>query len=104
MKANYENLIQALNLCGEAHGCSVGDYYEEDRQVSINSDKVPAVNDFKNVLRAFFFTGTYDVHVDSSWGFVEAYLDAAEFLDEVDTDTLAFALPDGWLSRIEDKG
>lgn len=88
MKANLENLKQAMQRCAEAHGAQFCDWSEED-QLAIDKDNVPTVADVRMICEAFY--GTFSP-LDTDWGYTTVYL-GMPFLPEVNVQLLNMALP-----------
>ena len=90
MKATVESLKKALKACAEAHGAEFCDWSEDDCQVALKTESVPALNDVKMICEAFYGRSTM---VETGWGYTTIYLDEETFLDEVDGTLLSLALP-----------
>lgn len=90
MKPDTEYLKKALKACAEAHGAEFCDWSEDDCQVALKTESVPALNDVKMICEAFYGRSTM---VETGWGYTTIYLDEGTFLDEVDGTLLSLALP-----------
>ena len=90
MNPSVETLIKALKACAEAHGAEFCDWSEEECQVAIKSDSVPAVNDVRMICEAFYGNSSM---VETGWGYTTVYLDEESFLEKVNETLLSLALP-----------
>ena len=90
MKTILERFKRALKACAEAHGAEFCDWSEDDCQVALKTESVPALNDVKMICEAFYSRSTM---VETGWGYTTIYLDEGTFLDEVDGTLLSLALP-----------
>ena len=90
MKTILERFKRALKACAEAHGAEFCDWSEDDCQVVLKTESVPALNDVKMICEAFYGRSTM---VETGWGYTTIYLDEGTFLDEVDGTLLSLALP-----------
>ena len=88
MKANLENLKQAMQRCAEAHGATFCDWSEDD-QLAIDKDNVPVTSDVRMICEAFF--GSFSP-LDSDWGYTVVWL-GMPFLPEANVQLLNMALP-----------
>ena len=88
MKANLENLKQAMQRCAEAHGAQFCDWSEEG-QLAIDKANVPTMSDVRMICEAFF--GTFSP-IDEDWGYTTVSL-GLPFLPEVNVQLLNMALP-----------
>lgn len=103
MKANVDNLVKAMELCAESHHCTCI-HYEDFEQIALTEQSVPLHADVSTIAEAFL-QDTFNV-VEFEHGYTSLYYTKDNFLDDVDTETLAMALPTGWLDRMvgESKG
>ena len=90
MKTILERFKRALKACAEAHGAEFCDWSEEECQVALKTESVPALNDVKMICEAFYGRSTM---VETGWGYTTIYLDEGTFLDKVDGTLLSLALP-----------
>ncbi len=90
MKPSVDYLIKALKACAEAHGAEFCDWSEEECQVALKADSVPALNDVKIICEAFYGLSSM---VETGWGYTTVYLDEESFLEKVDETLLSLALP-----------
>lgn len=88
MKANLENLKEAMQKCATAHGAKFCDWSDED-QLAIDKANVPVMADVRMICEAFF--GTFSP-LDEDWGCTVVWL-GTPFLHEVNEQLLAMALP-----------
>lgn len=88
MKANIENLKQAMQRCAKAHGAQFCDWSDED-QLAIDKANVPVMVDVRMICEAFF--GTFSP-LDEDWGYTVVWL-GMPFLKEVNEQLLNMALP-----------
>lgn len=97
MKATVENLVKAMELCAEAHHCECK-HYEDFEQIALTEQSVPLHVDVSTIAEAFL-QDTVNV-VEFEHGHTSLFYAEDNFLDEVETETLAMALPTGWLDRM----
>ncbi len=88
MKANLENLKQAMQRCAKAHRAQFCDWSDED-QLAIDKANVPVMADVRMICEAFF--GTFSP-LDEDWGYTVVWL-GTPFLKEVNEQLLNMALP-----------
>lgn len=88
MKANLENLKEAMRRCATAHNANFCDWSDED-QLAIDKENVPVCADVRTICEAFF--GTFSP-IDSDWGYTTVWL-TVPFLREVNVPLLNSALP-----------
>jgi hypothetical protein len=88
MKANIENLKEAMQRCAKAHGAQFCDWSDED-QLAIDKANVPVMADVRMICEAFF--GTFSP-LDEDWGYTVVWL-GMPFLKEVNEQLLNMALP-----------
>jgi hypothetical protein len=88
MKANLENLKEAMQRCATAHGAKFCDWSSED-QLAIDKANVPTMADVRMICEAFF--GTFSP-MDEDCGYTVVWL-GTPFLSEVNEQLLAMALP-----------
>lgn len=88
MKANLENLKEAMQRCATAHGAKFCDWSDEE-QLGIDKANVPVMQDVRMICEAFF--GTFSP-IDEDWGYTVVWL-GMPFLNEVNIDLLNMALP-----------
>ena len=88
MKANIENLKQAMQRCAKAHGAKFCDWTDED-QLAIDKANVPTMADVSMICEAFFGTSS---PLDEDWGYTVVWL-GTPFLKEVNEQLLNMALP-----------
>ena len=88
MKANLENLKEALQRCATAHHAKFCDWSDED-QLAIDKTNVPVMADVMMICEAFF--GTFSL-IDEDCGYTVVWLDTP-FKQEVDEQLLNMALP-----------
>ena len=88
MKANLENLKEAMQKCATAHGAKFCDWSDED-QLAIDKTGVPLMCDVRRICEAFF--GTFSP-LDEDCGYTVVWLDMP-FMREVNEQLLAMALP-----------
>lgn len=100
MEANVENLVKAMKLCAEAHHCTC--IHDDDfEQIALITQSVPLHADISTIAKAFLQDTDGIVVLEN--GYTSLYYAEDNFLDEVDTETLAMGLPTGWLDRIVDE-
>lgn len=104
-----ENVITALRATAKAHNAEFEDWTDEG-QVGIAKECVPVFADVQSILCAFY-KPEYTLP-DMGYGYITAYIYGDEcynddtedyenpFLDEVDVETLALALPYGEVEKI----
>lgn len=90
MKPTLENLKKALMACAQAHNAEYCDWSEEECQVALKSDSVPAVNDVRMICEAFY---GHSRMVETGWGYTTVYLDEEPFLEKADETLLPLSLP-----------
>jgi hypothetical protein len=90
MKANLENLKDAMQRCAQAHNAKFCDWSDED-QLAIDKANVPVMADVRMICEAFF--GTFSP-LDEDWGYTVVWL-GMPFLHEVNVPLLNTALPVG---------
>jgi len=90
MKANLENLKDAMQRCATAHGANFCDWSDDD-QLAIDKANVPVMADVRMICEAFF--GTFSP-LDEDWGYTVVWLHVP-FLHEVNVSLLNSALPTG---------
>ena len=90
MNPSVETLIKALKTCAEAHGAEFCDWSEEECQVALKTESVPALNDVKMICEAFYGRSSM---VETGWGYTTVFLDEESFLEKVDKTLLSLALP-----------
>jgi hypothetical protein len=88
MKANLENLKDAMQRCAQAHSATFCDWSEDD-QLAIDKANVPTMSDVRMICEAFF--GTFSP-MDEDCGYTVVWLDVP-FLQEVNVQLLNMALP-----------
>lgn len=88
MKANIENLKDAMQKCATAHKANFCDWSEDD-QLAIDKANVPVRADVSMICEAFFGTSS---PIDEDWGYTVVWLDMP-FLPEVNVQLLNMALP-----------
>lgn len=87
MKANLENLKEAMQKCATAHGAKFCDWSDED-QLAIDKANVPVMADVRMICKAFF--GTFSP-IDEDRGYTVVWL-GTPFLSEVNEQLLNMAL------------
>lgn len=88
MKANLENLKDAMQRCAQAHRATFCDWSEDD-QLAIDKANVPTMSDVRMICEAFF--GTFSP-MDEDCGYTVVWL-GVPFLQEVNVQLLNMALP-----------
>lgn len=90
-----EMIIDALTKCAQAHNVEPQTELEEGNDQFFVMETNPALlSDIYTIAEAFY--GTHDmVEEDSFWGTITVYLDEEPFLDVIDRNKLATALPSG---------
>ena len=89
MKANIENLKEAMRRCAEAHRAEFFDWEETSDQLCIGTSRVPVIMDVRMICEAFY--GTFSPF-DAEDGYTLIHL-GMPFLPEVDEELLNMALP-----------
>lgn len=92
-----QRIIAALKACAKAHKaeCNVYDEDEDDVQVAIMTNKLPAYADVCSIVEAFYGTSDVIVKNDTTFNCIEVLLDYLPMQDEVDEELLKMALPRG---------
>ena len=93
IKPNISNLIKALRASAKAHKAEFCDWSEGDYQVAIHSDSVPVVLDFRGIVSAFAKNANSCTSIEL--GYCVVFLDEVYYNEEVDEESLMFALPYG---------
>jgi hypothetical protein len=107
MEANLKNLVEVLKMrfngkvkmkvfVNEEEADNVDDVDLECDYVEIGifDDSVPTISDARTIINCFFTNGYSITHVDSSWGFMEAFVNEGKFVRKnIDIDMLKMALP-----------
>ena len=89
MKANIENLKEAMRRCAKAHRAEFFDWEETSDQLCIGTSRVPVIMDVRMICEAFY--GTFSPF-DAEDGYTLIHL-GMPFLPEVDEELLNMALP-----------
>lgn len=88
-----ERIIKALTECAKAHRAKYELHEEEfDDQFSIMSTSIPVISDVRTIAEAFYGTDGV-VDAQPTFNCTTVFLDWHRFLEEVDEEMLASALP-----------
>lgn len=87
MKANIENLKDAMRRCATAHGATFCDW-EDEKQLAIDKANVPTLMDVRMICEAFY--GTFSP-LEEDCGYSVIWL-GMPFLSEVNEELLNMAL------------